>query len=539
MTGRPGAPRNERIDRMRDLATAEEAVLRSELDTVYGVAPLALASITLDLQVRRINERLAKLLGKPAAELIGKSLHDLIPDRGAAAAAAVQRIIETGEALHGVNVLCPPAAVPRHGGAESWFAQKSAESKIVGIMIAIAEKPTDADEPFRAEGNENLRPREGLEQAQKMEALGRLAGGVAHDFNNLLTVIGGNLELITHRTLPADPVRRHATAAQEAVTTGKRLIEHMLAFSRRRRLRPKTISVLEVLREGQDLLRRAAGGAIRVEFVLEPTLWPCRVDPTQLETALLNLALNARDAMPRGGTLTFAAHNVALDEHRRDLAEPLPGAYVLIAATDTGEGMSRSVCERAFEPFFTTKPAGKGTGLGLSMVHGFARQTGGHAVIRSRPGAGATIELYLPKAGEAAAPALPQDDTSERVPRGSALVLVVEDDESVLQTISDLLADLGYRTVSATNGAEALTTLRRNPEIGLVLTDVVMPGGMSGIELGHEVRRLRAGIKILLTSGYAEDVLTASNAEDEFPLIGKPLRQEPLARALLALLAET
>ncbi len=560
MTERPGATRSEQIGSMHGEVDGGEAqALCSELDAVYAAAPVALASMTTELMFRRVNERFAKFHGKQIDQFIGKTLSAVLPDRAVAAEAAARQIIKTGEPLDDLSILRTEASGAKHY-SESWIPHKSADGRIVGIIIIMApeaaeyvrgdtgiapapiapglNKYGEAGERLQVQVDQGSRTEEQLRHAQKMEAVGQLTGGIAHDFNNLLTVVGGNLELIVHRTSASDAVRRLAAAAQEAVTSGQKLIQHLLAFSRRQRLRPRTISVLNTLRDCEDLLRRAAGETVRVEFAIEPTLWPCYVDPGRLEAALLNLTLNARDAMPQGGTLHLAARNVTVGGDRHGPIDLLPGAYVLIAATDSGQGMPRAVVDRAFEPFFTTKPVGKGTGLGLSMLYGFAKQSGGLAAIKSAPRAGTTIELYLPKARDETLQGVRRNGVSDAAPRGSAVVLVVEDDESVLQTVSELLADLGYRTVGATSGAEALTMLQRRRDIDLVLTDVVMPGGMSGIELAREARRRRAGIKVLLTSGYAEEALAESAAHDEFPLIGKPLRQAALGRALHALLTE-
>jgi signal transduction histidine kinase/CheY-like chemotaxis protein len=506
-------------------AEEELRILQAELNTIYRIAPTALASLTIELEFLRVSEALAHLHGKSSADFVGKALVDLIPGSAVEAQAAARQIVDTGEPIRGLNLLTQAISGAAQTWGETWYPQCS-DREITGIEIVIV--PTSAAEFTWKCGEQSSSNNEHFTQTQKLEALGRLAGGVAHDFNNLLTVLGGNLELIAHRPASSERVQRLAGAALEAVATGKRLTEHLLAFARQGTLSAKAINVFDVLMGCQDLLKRAAGEAVTVAFDVDPSLWHCRVDPGQLETALLNLSFNARDAMPQGGKLTFAAQNVGVDER----------SYVLLAVTDTGEGMLPAVSARAFEPFFTTKPPGKGTGLGLSMVHGFVKQTGGYTAIRTAPGTGTTVELYLPKAAQLEAPlSIDEEERGPLVSGRSPSILVVEDDEGVLKTITELLTDLGYRTIEASSGGEALRVLQRRPDIELILTDVVMPGGMSGIDLAREARRLRAEIKVVLTSGYADDLVAAANVEGDFPLISKPLRQADLARALRALLA--
>jgi signal transduction histidine kinase/ActR/RegA family two-component response regulator len=511
----------------RDPRDPEEELqrLRAELNTIYRIAPMALASLTADLALLRVSEALAHLHGKSSAELVGKNLLDLIPGHAAEARAAARQVVDTGQPAHGLSLLTQAIPESAENWQETWYPQ-CLDREITGIEIAIVR--TGAAEVTGKCGEQPPSDNEHLTQTNKLEALGRLAGGVAHDFNNLLTVLGGNLELIAHRPSSSERVQRLAGAALEAVGTGKRITEHLLAFARQGTLRTKAINVLDVLTGCQDLLKRAAGDAVTVAFDVDLNLWHCRIDPAQLETALLNLSFNAHDAMPQGGKLIFAAKNVTVDERN----------YVLLAVTDSGEGMSASVAARVFEPFFTTKPPGKGTGLGLSMVHGFVKQSGGYTKIRTAPDAGTTVELYIPRAADVAV-ASPINEQERRPPASDELpsVLVVEDDEGVLKTVAELLADLGYCTVEATTGSEALKVLQRRPDIELILTDVVMPGGMSGIDLAREARQLRAGIKVVLTSGYAEDLVAAANLEGDVPLISKPLRQADLAQALRALQA--
>jgi signal transduction histidine kinase/ActR/RegA family two-component response regulator len=506
-------------------AEEELARLQAELNTIYRIAPMSLASLTVELEFLRVSEMLAHLHGKSSADLVGKALVDLIPERAEKARAAVRQIVDTGEPIRGLTLLTQAISGSADSWQETWYPQCS-DREITGIEIAIL--PTGAADFTQNRGEQSSSDSEHFTQTQKLEALGRLAGGVAHDFNNLLTVLGGNLELIAHRPASSEKVQRLAGAALEAVGTGKRLTEHLLAFARQGTLRIKTVNVFNILMGCQDLLKRAAGDAVTVAFDADLNLWPCSVDPAQLETALLNLTFNAHDAMPQGGKLTFAAQNVMVDDR----------SYVLLAVTDTGQGMLPAVASRAFEPFFTTKPPGKGTGLGLSTVHGLVKQAGGYTTIQTAPGSGTTVALYLPKAAQIeASPSVDEEECGPLVSGRSPSILVVEDDAGVLKTITELLTDLGYRAIEASNGREALTVLQRRPDIELILTDVVMPGGMSGIDLAREAKRFRAEVKVVLTSGYAEDLVAAGNVQSEFPLISKPLRQADLARALRALQA--
>jgi signal transduction histidine kinase len=375
---------------------------------------------------------------------------------------------------------------------------------------------------------------EQLHQSQKMESVGQLTGGIAHDFNNLLTVVSGNLQLI-EEAADNGRVRQFATAARHAADRGAKLTGQLLAFSRRQRLSPKLVNANELISEFQGLIRQAVGAVCEVKLLTDRPLWPCHVDPSLLETALLNLALNGRDAMPDGGVLEIETRNVVLDEGA--VAGCLPGSYVRLSVTDTGCGMPPEVWDRVFEPFFTTKEVGKGTGLGLSMVYGFVRQSGGHITIESAPGAGTTVALYLPKATQKPDAGV-EAIQPQAIPHGSERILVVEDNADILEVTSAMLTTFGYRVLCARNGAEAIQMLESGQEFELLFSDVVMPNGMNGVELAREARRLRKGIKILLTSGYAGDVLERHQAVDEFPIIDKPYRLADLARRLRSILHE-
>jgi len=373
---------------------------------------------------------------------------------------------------------------------------------------------------------------EQLHQSQKMESVGQLTGGIAHDFNNLLAVVSGNLELIEDAA-DNGRVRQFAAAARRATDRGAKLTAQLLAFSRQRILNPKLVSANQLISEFQELIRQAVGGSCEVKLRTDDRLWLCHVDPPLLETALLNLALNGRDAMPDGGVLEIETRNAVLDEG----AVAGPGSYVRLSVTDSGCGMPPEVRDRVFEPFFTTKEVGKGTGLGLSMVYGFVRQSGGHVAVESAPGVGTTVALYLPKATQKPDAEVEAIQT-QAIPPGSERILVVEDNEDLLEVTTAMLTTFGYRVLCARNGAEAIQMLESGQEFELLFSDVVMPNGMNGVELAREARRLSKDIKILLTSGYAGDVLERHGAVDEFLIIDKPFRLADLARRLRSILHE-
>jgi signal transduction histidine kinase/CheY-like chemotaxis protein len=416
-----------------------------------------------------------------------------------------------------------------------------------GVVLDITERKRIEDELHRlnvdlerrvAEAvGERVKAEAALRQAQKMEAVGQLTGGIAHDFNNLLTVISGNLDLV-ERGAVDERTRRLTAAAQRASERAAGLTAQLLAFSRRQMLRPEVLNASDLVREFEGLLRRAVGETIDVDLLADMPLWPCHVDAAQLESALLNLTLNARDAMSDGGTLRIEIRNIQVDETAAAAADLAPGPYVAVAVADTGCGMTAETLERVFEPFFTTKEAGKGTGLGLSMVYGFAKQSGGHVSISTELRRGTTVTLYLPKAEE-----MPKADAStfaeiEAEPV-SGTMLVVEDEAEVLEVALATLADLGYTVLAARSGVEALEVLRTERRIDVLFSDVVMPHGMSGVALAREATRLRPEIKVLLTSGHAGDMLARLDAVDRFPVLGKPYRRSDLAERLQEVLGQT
>jgi len=370
-----------------------------------------------------------------------------------------------------------------------------------------------------------------LRQAQKMEAIGHLTGGVAHDFNNLLTVIMGNLEHLDRILPPTQPSQRIIAAALRGASRAAILTHRLLAFSRRQPLSPQVLSVNKLVAGMSDLMHRTLGEAIFIETVLAGGLWSTLADSNQLENALINLAINARDAMPDGGKLTIETANTHLDDaYARMHDEVQSGQYVGIFVTDTGIGMSTETAAQAFDPFFTTKEIGQGTGLGLSQVYGFIKQSGGHASIYSEVGEGTTIKIYLPRYRGAEDVT---DDIKEtrRVPQGrSELVLVVEDDPDVRDYTVEMVGDLGYSVLSAPDGASALRLLDSNRGVSLLFTDVGLPGGMNGRQLAEQAQRRRPRLKVLYTTGYARNAIVHQGRLDPgVEVIFKPFTYSDLA----------
>jgi signal transduction histidine kinase len=391
----------------------------------------------------------------------------------------------------------------------------------------------------RVRASERLREaQETLQRAQKMEALGQLTGGVAHDFNNLLQVIGGNLQLLKRQTAGDERAERRIDFALAAVTRGAKLASQLLAFGRRQPLEPRIVNLGRFLHGMDDMLRRAIGAEIEMETVISGGLWNTLVDPGQIENAILNLAINARDAMDGQGRLTVEAGNVVLgDDYARQHAEVAPGQYVMVAVTDTGCGMTPEVMARAFDPFFTTKPEGKGTGLGLSMVYGLVKQSGGHVKIYSEVGQGTTVKLYLRRALEAEAE-VAEPPTAPPVSGGTETILVVEDDLEVRETTVALLADLGYRVLKAPDAAAGLAVIESGVTVDLLFTDVVMPGELRSADLAQKAQELIPGLPVLYTSGYTENAIVHGGRLDPgVELLAKPYTREALARKLRQLLA--
>jgi PAS domain S-box-containing protein len=371
-----------------------------------------------------------------------------------------------------------------------------------------------------------------LRRAEKLEALGKLTGGVAHDFNNLLLVIDANLQFL-RRTLTGDPeALERVETASEAVERGSDLTSHLLSFARQQPLEPRVVDPDRLLEKMGEMIRRTLESTIEIETHVEDDLWNSTVDPHRLESVILNLVINARDAMEGEGRLTIELANTRLDEdYAATRTAVTPGRYVCLAISDTGHGMTREEQARAFEPFFTTKGE-EGTGLGLSMAYGFVKQSGGHIALYSEPGEGTTVRLYLPHTPEAEEriEGQPEAASSEG---GEETVLVVEDDEGVRAVVTDMLEDLGYRVLEAGDGERALTMLEDGPEIDLLFTDVVMPGPVSGTDLAEQARALHPDLEVLFTSGYTENAIVHHGRVDpDVELLTKPYDRAELARAI-------
>lgn len=408
------------------------------------------------------------------------------------------------------------------GRITAWFGTSTDIHDRVMAEAALRDLNTSLEARVSREVSEREKAQAALLQVQKMEAIGQLTGGVAHDFNNLLQALSGCLNMVGRRV--KDPaVDRLLDAGHQAVDRGSKLTKQLMAFARRQALRPEPVDVRDALLGMSELLARALRADIALDIDLEPDIWVIEVDPTQLEMAVLNLVVNARDAMPNGGSLRIRAHNRAVASGNGP--EGLTGEFVEIDVTDDGSGMSPEILARAFEPFFTTKEIGKGSGLGLAQIYGFARQSGGAAQIESVSGQGTTVTLLLPRSTKA--PATPQAAPKPRNAAGGR-ILMVEDDSIVGGIMTAALEDLGYWVLRATTADEALGLLAGGADVNLLFTDVVMPGGRSGLDLARELHRLRPGLPTILTTGYSEDIGTGEG----FRVLSKPYRTEELVEAI-------
>jgi len=413
-------------------------------------------------------------------------------------------------------------------GAIRWVQVKGRTFYVDGIPGRISGVISDVTERRQVE--------EQLRQSQKMEAIGQLTGGIAHDFNNLLMVIGGSLDMLDQRVTKEEKVTRYLAAARHAVERGATLNQQLLAFSRRQDLRAETLCIDDLIRTFANLLDRAVGEAVTVKIQDAPELWCCRTDAHQLETAILNLAINARDAMPQGGTLTLKTSVRKLSAQAAVVNGANAGDYVVVSVADTGVGMTPDVVDRVFEPFFTTKEVGKGTGLGLSQVYGFARQSGGFVTIESNPGTGTTVHIHLPQTAPVETTEAVGDTPVEV--RGKGTVLVVEDDNDVRAIASSLLENLGYSVVEAETGSDAMKLIDRGERIDLVFTDVIMPGEMNGIDLVRAMKVKHAEIPVLLTSGYTAQRIAMAEMAEGLQLLRKPYTQVDLSLAVRRVMNE-
>jgi PAS domain S-box-containing protein len=508
------------ITRVRQVKDTLE-ITSDLLESVFTSVPDYITLIDRNYIIRFINREYP---GKSKADIVGRKLSQF---HSSDDEARVEKIIDSvfaGQTSASYQHVVDFVEGPRHFAVRVGAVRHGGD---VEATVLISRDITD--QVVAGEALENSQ--EQLRQAQKMEAVGQLTGGIAHDFNNLLTVIMGNLLLAQD----LDDVERihtvtgRALQASESATT---LIHRLLAFGRRQTLDPRVVDINALVGSMQDLLERTLGSTVMVEIVPDEALWNCKVDLTQLENALLNLAINARDAMPRGGTLVIATDNVTVSSGIAiadvELGE---GNYVRIRVSDKGVGMSEAVLEKAFDPFFTTKDPDKGSGLGLSMVYGFVKQSGGEVRIQSAPGEGTTVEVYFPRSlSDGRVIYVPPELNVSPVRGDGERILVVEDHAEVRRLMVHLLQKLGYRTTEARMGAEALATLEAETDIELVMTDIVLPGGMNGFELGSLVQDRRPGLKVLYVSGYPD---TAVKGIDDL-VHGTRILQKPFTEAVLA-----
>ncbi|MFL5280505.1 MAG: ATP-binding protein [Rhodopila sp.] len=401
---------------------------------------------------------------------------------------------------------------------------------------------TEANARLRAEAEERERVEDALRQSHKMEAVGQLTSGLAHDFNNLLTAVSGSLELLNMRVDQGrlTDLRRYISTAQEATRRGAALTHRLLAFSRRQTLEPKPTNINRLVDGLADLIRRTVGPGVILEVEALPALWTTLIDPNQLESALLNLCINARDAMPDGGRLTIRTANTALGRLAARRLGLTPGPYVSLSITDTGTGMSSDILEHAFEPFFTTKPLGQGTGLGLSMIYGFVQQSGGQVQISSEVGAGTTVCLYLPRhLGHEDVAEAPAEPAGTQRAAQDETVLVVDDEVSIRSLVTEVLRDLSYTTMEAVDGAAALQLLRSNLRIDLLVTDVGLPG-LNGRQVADAARQMRPELRVLFITGYAESmVLGQEQLGQGMHILTKPFTIPALVDLIKALLGQS
>jgi PAS domain S-box-containing protein len=506
---------------------AAERATKELLTAVVNASPIAIICLTIERKVMVWSRAAEQIFGYAADEVLGKEymLVPQDPDAFSEFEDVFSRAC-AGETLRGVLV--------KRRRKDGTVIDVSFDAAAIygpdGSIEAIAYALSDVTERNRLEQQ--------LRQSQKMDAIGQLTGGVAHDFNNMLTVITGTVDILADGVADRPDLAAIVKLISEAADRGAELTSQLLAFARRQPLQPRKTSVNDIATDAARLLRPTLGEQIDVEWKLTPNAWPALIDPTQLSTAIVNLAVNARDAMGGGGKLTLETANVYLDEdYAAAHSEVTPGPYVMFAVSDTGPGIPAELRDKVFEPFFTTKDVGKGTGLGLSMVYGFVKQSGGHIKLYTEEGQGTTFKLYLPRADKNAGDA-GTDASALQIAGGTETILLVEDDPTVRKSVHSQLDSLGYRTVIAANAAEALAIIDRGEAFDLLFTDLVMPGTMNGRQLAEEAERRRPGLKVLFTSGYTEDAAVHhGRLLSGVLLLAKPYRKADLARLIRQALA--
>jgi PAS domain S-box-containing protein len=514
----------------RDM-TAERQLQRAERETkemltaIIDASPVAIVCLAADRTVLLWSRAAQQIFGYTAEETVGRP-YSLVPP-GQESKAEYDALMEralAGETLRDIRV-----TRRRKDGVLVDISFDAAAIREAGQVKAIAYALVDITERNKLESQ--------LRQSQKLDAIGQLTGGVAHDFNNVLSVVTGTIDLLADGVADRPDLAAIAKLIGEAADRGAELTGRLLAFARRQPLQPRITDIRVAAEEAANLLRPTLGEQIEIEWRLQHDAWRALVDPTQLVTAILNLAVNARDVMPEGGKLTIETGNAMLDEaYASAHSEVRPGAYVMLAVSDTGPGIPAALHDKVFEPFFTTKEVGKGTGLGLSMVYGFVKQSGGHIKLYSEEGHGTTFKIYLPRAGDVAGVAEPEQVQS--VEGGHETLLVVEDDPAVRSSVTVQLDSLGYKTIMAHNAEQALRLIDSGAEFDLLFTDVIMSGAMNGRRLAEEAVKRRRPLRVLFTSGYTENAIVHHGRLDpDVLLLAKPYRKADLARMIRLALA--
>jgi PAS domain S-box-containing protein len=510
----------------RRQAASRISDINARLETLLDSSPLPVFSLDADGCIATWNSAAERIFGASAADVVGRRFASL-PESSAREFDPLYARVIAGERLH--------------DGHMRWRHQDGRELDIVHSGAPLREAGGAINGAvFIAEDVTEKRKLEAqLAQSQKMDAVGQLTGGIAHDFNNILTVITGTIEILVEGVADRPRLQEIAKLVDEAAVRGADLTQQLLAFARRQTLRPQATDINALVEEAARLLRPTLGESIQIDTIVEDDAWPAVVDRSQLVTAIVNLAINARDAMPGGGRLLIETGNVVIDNsYARINADVRPGPYVMIAVSDTGSGIPADIRDKVIEPFFTTKGVGKGTGLGLSMVYGFIKQSGGHLKIYSEDGHGTTIRLYLPQASEPSRPIV--EPRPAAVPaNGNERILVVEDDRLVRDYVVAQLGALGYTVAAAAGATEALAMLEGGVEADLLFTDVIMPGPMSGRHLADQALKRRPDLKVLFTSGYTEHAIVHHGRLDPgVLLLAKPYRKSDLARMVRVALAD-
>ncbi|CAL4866266.1 Sensor histidine kinase RcsC [Asticcacaulis sp. MM231] len=507
----------------------EEKAAEAERERLWTLSTDMLARADYSGDMNAVNPAWTEILGWSEQELLTNPYVDIIhPDDVPVTVAALAEMGATGQPTRFQNLILSKSGEWK---PIDWTVAPEPD----GLhFIAVGRDLTED----KARERQLQQAQDALRQAQKMEAVGQLTGGIAHDFNNMLAVVMGSLDLLNRRLGPEDPrAKRYVEAAMEGAKRAASLTQRLLAFSRQQPLRPELIDANKLVSGMSDLLRHSIGADIRLETVLSGGLWRVSADPNQLESVILNLGVNARDAMPGGGKLTIETQNAHLDTRYVASEMGVPaGQYVLIAITDTGEGMPPEIIAKAFDPFFTTKAVGKGTGLGLSQVYGFVKQSGGHVKIYSEVGQGTSVKIYLPRSHERDETEVAEADTVLLMGEEREVILVVDDEPAVRQFSCDALSELGYRVLEADSAATALVLLQANPDISLLFTDIVMPD-TNGRKLADAAQAIRPDLKVLYTTGYTRNAVVHNGIVDKgVQLIGKPFTIDELAARVRDLL---